>query len=470
MKSRLPLIAIGTSIILFALARCGTTAPLPELLSDGGTDGGSALRVDTSQLENGIPTVPYLERLQASGGVRPLRWSLDQRTGDFGWVQLDEAGNLYGTPSRITAGNLTVTVHDALDAGAQATLPLSVVGCQEGAQYPCEVANVGACELGVSTCNAGQLGACGALAPSGSAFGCGAGCGACDTTLADRCLDGGTCACGTLAGQCAPGGACCPGANCVDLANDPAHCKSCENDCNVGKPAHTSPLCGALACDYHACEAGYLDCDQDPGNTTDGCEVNPQTDPHHCGGCSNDCTAAANVADAGCTTGLCHITQCRSGWGDCDAKADSGCETNLTNSATNCGACGTVCAQLRNVQPTISCSNSTCQVHSSCSSGYADCNNNPSDGCEQPVNSDPNHCGPSCTVCPRPDAGGYAVCNNGVCGVVCDADAGYSSCGGNTSCYDILDDRTHCGTSCMVCSGSGSCFDGVCCVPGSPGC
>jgi hypothetical protein len=53
--------------------------------------------------------------------------------------------------------------------------------------------------------------------------------------------------------------------------------------------------------------------------------------------------------------GVCRIAACNIGFGNCNLADPDGCEINLTNSNTNCGACGVVCPVTA-----PNCINSTC--------------------------------------------------------------------------------------------------------------
>lgn len=54
------------------------------------------------------------------------------------------------------------------------------------------------------------------------------------------------------------------------------------------------------------------------------------------------CNAAPN-ATASCMDGQC-VTTCATGYANCDDNASNGCEATLGSSATDCGACGRACA------------------------------------------------------------------------------------------------------------------------------
>jgi hypothetical protein len=66
-----------------------------------------------------------------------------------------------------------------------------------------------------------------------------------------------------------------------------------------------------------------------------------QTDESHCGGCAIRCATLHTTSS--CESGACVIDACESGWGDCDEDASDGCETDTTSSTSHCGACGNVC-------------------------------------------------------------------------------------------------------------------------------
>jgi hypothetical protein len=53
------------------------------------------------------------------------------------------------------------------------------------------------------------------------------------------------------------------------------------------------------------------------------------------------CCALPN-ATVVCTGGTCQVGTCNTGFGNCTNAP--GCETNLTNSKQNCGACGVACS------------------------------------------------------------------------------------------------------------------------------
>ena len=77
-------------------------------------------------------------------------------------------------------------------------------------------------------------------------------------------------------------------------------------------------------------------------------------------------------------------TACTSGLTFCSTLC-----VNLTSSASNCGACGTVCSYNH---ATAACNNGTCGI-GSCNSGYGNCDQNTATGCGKNLNTDITHCG-----------------------------------------------------------------------------
>jgi hypothetical protein len=152
------------------------------------------------------------------------------------------------------------------------------------------------------------------------------------------------------------------------------------------------------------------------------------------------------------------------GWDDCDKDPSNGCETPL-NTLAHCGGCGKVCAS-PNAQ--VSCDDGTCKQRE-CNSGFGECNAG-TPGCETALTTNLNcgECGRSC----------------GVAAPLCDAKLGncVSGCQANQircgdSCVDSETDANHCGGCNKVCDSSqgvSACTAGQCsivsCVPGWDNC
>jgi hypothetical protein len=140
-----------------------------------------------------------------------------------------------------------------------------------------------------------------------------------------------------------------PAAGCdTNVSTSRTNCGTCGNVCNL--PNATATVCVAGVCEVAACPAGYSTCNGPPAN---GC-INLSTSRMNCGACGNVCNLP-NAITTGCFAGVCEATSCAAGFQNCSGNPATGCETNLTNSSANCGACGNACA------PTQSCVNGVCQ-------------------------------------------------------------------------------------------------------------
>jgi hypothetical protein len=280
-------------------------------------------------------------------------------------------------------------------------------------------------------------------------------CGKCGTACGAKEV----CASGKCALACDPGLTACSGA-CVDVASDAKNCGGCGTSC---PPAlHASPACVGGAC-ATICQPGWLDCDKDAAGA---CEVNGQSDAKNCGSCGTACAAAPNASPA-CALGACAFT-CAAGFADCDKIPATGCEASLALDPTNCGACGVVCPPAANAVP--ACASGACAF--TCLAGFADCDGDPSNGCEVDLGADPKNCsscGKACLLLPNADA----TCSKGACGFTCQA--GYLDCDGqaNDGCEVVAaTDEQNCGACGNVCSlahASATCSGGACVIAACAG-
>ncbi len=234
---------------------------------------------------------------------------------------------------------------------------------------------------------------------------------------------------------CPSGQSCCAGA-CLRTADDPMHCGSCDRACAVPNAA---PSCAAGACGVAACSTGFGDCDMAAAN---GCETDLTSSLAHCGRCGQACAAGAN-ATAACMGGTCRST-CNAGFADCDMNPANGCEASLADPAS-CGACGTRCS---GATPLCAVMGAAPACVSGCAAGEARCGM----ACVSTASS-PDNCGACGTACPeRPNAA--RACSSGRCAFTCDA--GFADCDGDPSngCEARLDAVTSCGTCGTVCRGA----------------
>ncbi len=152
------------------------------------------------------------------------------------------------------------------------------------------------------------------------------------------------------AGQPEVDGGTCEG---VDFQTNLNHCGACNHPCAYLPSAYAACVSGA--CQY-TCLPGSGDCDHDlavpSGN---GCETQLSTSPGNCGACGTTCTNTRPNAIAACSAGVCSA-RCEPAYGDCNfdltSAAGNGCETDLRTSATSCGECYKACS--------TTCTSSSC--------------------------------------------------------------------------------------------------------------
>ncbi|RKG99613.1 FG-GAP-like repeat-containing protein [Corallococcus carmarthensis] len=145
----------------------------------------------------------------------------------------------------------------------------------------------------------------------------------CDATV--PCCDGLTCQSGT----------------CVDVNE----CAAGTDDCNEN--ATCTNTAGSFTC---ACNAGY-EGDGVTCTNIDECAASPCLNGGTCidGVGSYTCECALTYEGANCQ-------DCAGTLGDCNGNSSDGCEVNLQSDADSCGACGIVCSTGQ------ICSNGTCQT------------------------------------------------------------------------------------------------------------
>ncbi len=310
----------------------------------------------------------------------------------------------------------------ACAAGACAfTCNAGFADCDTSATTGCEVstssdrANCGACgracaagevcSAGVcrSTCATGETNCAGSCANLATSL---AHCGRCGNACPSPSNATPSCAAGLCAFECAAGFGDCdsnPSNGCeTNLRAASAHCGACGRACSL---ANATAACSGGVCAVASCAAGFGDCD---GVASNGCETNLSGSLSHCGACGRACSLAN--ATAACSGGGCAIAACAAGFGDCDGVASNGCETNLRASAAHCGSCGAACS-LSHATP--ACSSGLCAV-AACATGWGDCDHVAANGCEVDLQTATGDCG----ACGRPCGAGQ-VCSGGVCASVC---------------------------------------------------
>src|SRR5262249_54066298 len=153
-----------------------------------------------------------------------------------------------------------------------------------------------------------------------------------------------------------------------------------------------NPKCTSGVCGIQSCFSGYANCDlQYPT----GCEINLTNDKFNCGACGHACTALPQATSTACVNSTCVVGSCLTGHGDCDSVPTNGCETDLNNTPAHCGSCTTPCSLPNS---TSTCIGGNCLLLG-CNGGYSNCDMIASNGCEAHLATDPNNCGNCNVVC-----------------------------------------------------------------------
>ncbi len=191
------------------------------------------------------------------------------------------------------------------------------------------------------------------------------------------------------------------------------------------------------------CPTGFADCN---GARSDGCETALGT-VQHCGDCGVACgndhgTTACNDSGAGAECS----PVCAAGFADCDLNPSNGCETNIQTDSTHCGSCDMACPANGG---TPLCAAGKCGI-SKCNDGFGDCSNE--GACTVNLNTDPNNCGHCGHVCSS--SNGTPRCNGGVCEITCNS--GYGDCNATTGADGGLPPDDGCETKLNVLDANGS--------------
>jgi hypothetical protein len=265
---------------------------------------------------------------------------------------------------------------------------------------------------------------------------------------------------------------------CVNPLGDLTNCGACGVTCST---LNATPMCLSGGCAW-GCTSGYQHCMT--GNT--GCDTQTTT-LTNCGGCNNVCDTTTST-NAMCDGTTCSYT-CKPGMGDCVTTAPNtnGCETDLV--ATGEKMCGAMCILQSSCCTVADCTsapgpaacfniacsgaggtcsynqkansqicggtccngiNGTCAAGTcalTCTPGYADCNGDPSDGCEVNLAATSQKlCGTTCVA-------QSTCCNAGDCSAVPAPTACFtpmcSGVGGSCS-YPQTTGSQICGATCCL--------------------
>jgi hypothetical protein len=127
---------------------------------------------------------------------------------------------------------------------------------------------------------------------------------------------------------------------------------------------------------------------------------------------------------------------------DCDGDPTNGCETDLTTDAHHCGACAMDCdATVQHVPAgATTCNAGQCDYSGACASPFGDCDGDRTNGCETSVDTN-SHCGACTTACSGAQVCLQNGCNGASAVFGCQTPASGGSCvvSGDTDGDGLLD-------------------------------
>lgn len=231
-----------------------------------------------------------------------------------------------------------------------------------------------------------------------------------------------------------------------------------EGDEDPGFPPDLGTCSGPADCvienttcylEQGACVGGM--CQFDAKAAGSGCnDADPCTDGDVCDGFGICAGTPKQCVGGECVMGQCTVSECEAGSADCNEDPTDGCEVTL-GTGTNCNSCGDSCDAGPNASG--SCVAQSCEFD--CAAGFGNCDGDWSNGCEIPLGA--NQC----------DAGGLNPngCWTSYCGNSGNADAVNF---GTWYCFECTTCNVPSAGQCQWCDhASGTWFPAESCACGS---
>jgi hypothetical protein len=221
--------------------------------------------------------------------------------------------------------------------------------------------------------------------------------------------------------------------------------------------------CDGGRCLFQACDSGWRDCNE---KSVDGCESNSASDPRNCGGCTkaqegDDCNVFKGVNEVtgvSCESGACKVKVCSAGFADCNGEPSDGCEVDTTSNKTRCGGCALADGDGENCTtkwPTseVECVESVC-YQNDCSLNFASCVNPSQENCETDLRTSELHCGGCGSECETNSGTNANTCSNKTCTPSCAANGKECDSNPKNGCNDLSTDEMNCGDCGISCDAS----------------
>ncbi len=222
-------------------------------------------------------------------------------------------------------------------------------------------------------------------------------------------------------------------------------------DAGAGEDAQGSPPPAVLLCPLTTCTLPYATC---PSSEFP-CGSNLLSDDENCGGCGIRCGGANPSTNSkwSCVDGTCALS-CTPSYADCDGDPTNGCETRLLYDNDNCGLCGNKCPVGWTCDSDEQACVDRCAKEGKPDRCFGTCVN---------LQVDDDNCGTCGTKCDSTGPGlpalppdMYYGCGNGECGVAKCAEDAARNCNGDVA--DGCEVRLFTNENCTAC--------GNACAPG----
>ncbi len=252
-----------------------------------------------------------------------------------------------------------------------------------------------------------------------------ANCSACGLVCPARANATSTCSASVCSFTCTTGFGNCNGSatdGCeVNLTNSVANCGACGSVC--APRANAVASCTASSCTY-TCATGFGDCDGSPGTGCETTLATSATNCGACGhACATGQSCIAGACVSACTTAVslgecpgCGVT--RASWSNAETRAVAACvAAGCAGTCSTSASAGDSCEFNASINGYRCWSTCVCPGTLACPAGYGNCDGSTTNGCEANLGDNPSNCGACGRAC-----GSTEACLGGACVPACATD------------------------------------------------